>query len=173
MNQLYINKVSITGRVGRVNFHTTKSNKEICNISIAVRIYQGNQANSTEKYTTNWHNIVIYNNYFVERAKKLTTGDFILISGELKTNEWTDASGATRITTQIVLGDYSGGDLQIITKAPDKKLGQEGENVDDDIITELGEFFSMETKEDKSSATKKKRGNGNKSEQSTGVEDDF
>jgi single-strand DNA-binding protein len=155
MSRVSINKVFLAGNVGSIKQISTKADKEMCVMSIATRTYQGGEStNPNDKFITDWHNVVIYNKYFIEQSKKIQTGDTVLIIGELKNNQWKDATGVTHKNSQIVITEYRG-EMKILER---KRTPEDGNgfvtgtntstnNSSTEISDDLERFFSSENEE--------------------------
>lgn len=104
-----VNKAIIIGRLGKdPEIRKTQAGTSIANFSIATsETWKNKQGEKQEK--TEWHNIVIFNEKLAELAGQyLKKGSSVYLEGKIVTRKWEDKEGATRYTTEIVLGAYDG-----------------------------------------------------------------
>ena len=55
-----------------------------------------------------WFNVVVWNEHLQKLNDKLSKGTPVYIEGELRTRKWTDKDGATKYSTEVVLGKFDG-----------------------------------------------------------------
>lgn len=104
-----LNKAMLIGRLGKdPEIRNTQAGTSIANFSIATsETWKNKQGEKQEK--TEWHNVVIFNEKLAELAGQyLKKGSQVYIEGKITTRKWEDKEGATRYTTEIVLGAYDG-----------------------------------------------------------------
>lgn len=62
-----------------------------------------------KRESTQWHNIVIFNEGLVSIVEKFVNkGSKILVEGQIQTRKWQDREGADKFITEIVLQGYAG-----------------------------------------------------------------
>lgn len=125
-----VNKVTLIGRLGsNPVIRTMSSGDKVANMRIATSDSWKNKATGERQETTEWHNIVIYNENIVRVAEQyLKSGALVYIEGSLRTREWNDEStGNTRYTTEIVMQKYRG-ELVMLDKKSDNSGGIEMTN---------------------------------------------
>jgi len=140
-----INKITLLGNVGKEpEIKETRNGGEIMVFSLATNESWKDKQSGEWQTVTEWHNIVIFNEHIINRAKNyLTKGSRVLLEGMKKTRSWETEDGDTRYVTEIVL---SGFNCQLIPVGKAEKLGdatsdpyekpeekQEKDPFDDDI----------------------------------------
>jgi len=110
MNAL-INSVRLMGNLGKDPVVKSFSDGgKIANCTIATTHFsKDKEGNKTEE--TDWHNIVIKGKLAEVVEKYLTKGSKIAVEGSLKNRKYTDASGAEKYITEVVVND-----LQMLSK---------------------------------------------------------
>lgn len=106
-----VNKVIIVGNLGQdPEVRYTPNNMAIATLSIATTYKAKEREPETE-----WHRVVIFGRLAEVAGEYLKKGSSVYIEGRLRTQKWTDKTGADRYTTEIVaeqmqmLGAQSGG----------------------------------------------------------------
>lgn len=74
----------------------TKNNKPVTTFRVATNKYSPEGQQESAQY----HNIVCWID--AESYAGLMKGDFVVVTGELRTRKWTDANGVDRYITEIV-----------------------------------------------------------------------
>lgn len=122
-----VNKVTLIGRLGsNPVIRTMSSGDKVANMRIATSDSWKNKITGERQETTEWHNIVIYNENIVRVAEQyLKSGALVYLEGALRTREWTDeTTGNSRYTTEIVMQKYRG-ELVMLDKRSDNSGGIE------------------------------------------------
>lgn len=104
-----INKVILVGNLGRdPEIRHTTSGAKIVHLSVATSdVWKDKNGERQEK--TEWHRVVIFNTGLADFAERaLKKGTKVYIEGALQTRKFTDASGAEKFSTEVVLGSYRG-----------------------------------------------------------------
>lgn len=92
-----INQAIIAGNVVKdAELRYTKNNKPVTTFRVATNKYSPEGQQEAAQY----HNIVCWID--AESYAGLMKGDFVVITGELRTRKWTDANGVDRYITEIV-----------------------------------------------------------------------
>lgn len=100
----FINKVEIKGTVGNVRF-SNFGNKQMARISVATNhAYKDQDGNAVIE--TTWHNIIAWENE-KNPFENLQKGAKIHIVGRLRMQKYTDASGAERVSPEILANKLS------------------------------------------------------------------
>lgn len=103
----YLNKVIVAGNLGKdPEVRTMQSGGSLTNLTVAVgrsTKKDGQWVNETE-----WFNVVVWNEHLQKLNDKLSKGTPVYIEGELRTRKWTDKDGATKYSTEVVLGKFDG-----------------------------------------------------------------
>jgi len=120
-----INKVILVGNVGQdPEIRSTQDGREIANFSIATTESWKDKATGEKRDKTEWHRIVIFSQGLVGIAKNyIKKGAKLYIEGQIQTRKWTDAQGAEKYTTEIILQNYNSS-LQILDSRRDGDSSQ-------------------------------------------------
>ena len=104
-----INKVILVGNLGRdPEVRHTTAGAKIVHLSLATSD-SWKDKNGERQEKTEWHRVVIFNTGLADFAERaLKKGSKVYIEGALQTRKFTDASGAEKYSTEIVLGAYRG-----------------------------------------------------------------
>ncbi|SHF61623.1 single-strand binding protein [Desulfacinum infernum DSM 9756] len=117
-----MNKVILIGRLGAdPDIRYTQSGTPVVRFNLAtnerVPVGEGNWEDRTE-----WHRIVVFGKQAEACGNYLAKGRLVYVEGRLRTNQWEDAQGVRRYTTEIVASDVgfldSGRDAAEGTQAP-------------------------------------------------------
>ena len=105
-----LNKVTLVGNIGRdPEVRSFQNGSKVCNLSLATSERWKDKETNEPKEKTEWHRIVVFNNKLVEIIEKYVhKGSKVYIEGQLETRKWTDASGAEKYSTEVVLRPYRG-----------------------------------------------------------------
>lgn len=96
-----LNKVMLIGRLGKDPEVRNTNSGNVANFSMATSESYKDKTTGEKKETTEWHNIVCWNNLADIVAKYLHKGDNVYIEGKLKTETW-EKDGVKHYTTKIV-----------------------------------------------------------------------
>ena len=117
-----VNKIILIGNVGRTPVVSYLNNKRIASFTLATHDSWKGQ-DGEWKNTTQWHNIVVFNEKLVEIIENhLHKGSLAYVEGHYKSREYKDKQGNAKSVFEVVLPAY-GGSLVILDKEanPDKK----------------------------------------------------
>ena len=104
-----LNKVMLIGNLGRDPEVRTVGGSKVVNLSIATTERWSDKTTGEKKESTQWHNVVIWNERIGEVVERyVTKGSKIFIEGQLQTRKWTDKEGRERYTTEVVLQRFRG-----------------------------------------------------------------
>jgi single-strand DNA-binding protein len=105
-----VNKVILIGNLGRdPEIRSLGSGDRVASFSIATSESWRDRATGERREKTEWHRISIFNDNLVKVAENyLRKGSKVYIEGALQTRKYTDASGAERTATEIVLQKFRG-----------------------------------------------------------------
>lgn len=97
-----LNSCSFIGRLGQEpEIKYTQAGKAVANISLAVgESYKDKEGVKQE--VTEWVRVVFFGALADICAKYLNKGAQIYVSGKMRTRKWTDNSGQTKYSTEIV-----------------------------------------------------------------------
>jgi single-strand DNA-binding protein len=104
-----VNKVILLGNLGRdPEIRSMQSGKKMASFSIATSKRWKDRNTQEQKESTNWHNIVVFNEGLVDVIEKyVKKGSKIYVEGELSTRKYQDKEGNDRYTTEVVLQGYN------------------------------------------------------------------
>jgi single-strand DNA-binding protein len=104
-----VNKVILVGNVGKdPEIRTTQDGREIANIALATSESWRDKSSGERKEKTEWHRVTVFSEPLVGIVKNyVKKGAKLYLEGTLQTRKWTDAQGAERYTTEIVLQGYN------------------------------------------------------------------
>ena len=96
-----VNKVILIGRLGKdPEVRHNDSGTIVANFPIATsETYK--DAKGEKKETTDWHNIVMWNQIAEIAEKYLKKGSLVYLEGKLKTRSW-EKDGVTRYMTEVI-----------------------------------------------------------------------
>ncbi|MGQ9483817.1 MAG: single-stranded DNA-binding protein [Desulfosoma sp.] len=100
-----LNKVMLIGRLGAdPDVRYTQSGLPVVRFNLATneRVPAG-EGNWEER--TEWHRVVVFGKTAENCANYLSKGRLVYVEGRLRTNQWEDAQGTRRYTTEIVASD--------------------------------------------------------------------
>jgi single-strand DNA-binding protein len=105
-----VNKVILIGNLGRdPEIRSLGSGDRVASFSIATSETWRDRTTGERREKTEWHRISIFNDNLVKVAENyLKKGSKVYIEGALQTRKFTDASGAERQATEIVLQKFRG-----------------------------------------------------------------
>lgn len=137
-----LNKACLLGNLGKSPEIRAMSNGgEVVKFSVATSESWKDKSGEWQD-RTEWHNVVVFNEYLIKVAKKLSKGSKVYLEGAIQTRVWEkDSDGIARYSTEIVLQKF-GGELIMMDKAtgnsvstpnPGSKYKAPAEDMDDDI----------------------------------------
>lgn len=102
-----INKAILVGNVGQdPDFSALSNGTELAKFSVATS--RKWQKDGEWKSATEWHKIVVFDQYAVERCRQyVRKGASVYVEGEIRTRSY-DKDGERRFITEIVLAQYRG-----------------------------------------------------------------
>jgi single-strand DNA-binding protein len=105
-----VNKVILIGNLGRdPEIRSLGSGDRVASFSIATSENWRDRTSGERREKTEWHRISIFNDNLVKIAEQyLRKGSKVYVEGALQTRTYTDASGAEKQTTEIVLQKFRG-----------------------------------------------------------------
>jgi single-strand DNA-binding protein len=105
-----VNKVILVGNLGRdPEIRTLGSGDRVASFSVATSETWRDRATGERREKTEWHRVSIFNDNLVKVAENyLRKGSKVYLEGALQTRKYTDASGAERQATEVVLQKFRG-----------------------------------------------------------------
>jgi single-strand DNA-binding protein len=105
----YLNRVTLIGNLGQdPEIKSTQSGNRFANISIATTEKWKDKNSGEQKERTQWHRIVVWNEYCVKIAENLKKGNQVYVEGQLETRSWETQNGEKRYATEVVLRPFTG-----------------------------------------------------------------
>lgn len=103
------NKAIVMGNLGRdPEISNMNNGDQVANFSIATSERWTDKATGQRKESTEWHNIVCYNQGIIKVIDEyLEKGKSVLIEGQMKTRTW-EKDGVKHYRTEIVIGRFNG-----------------------------------------------------------------
>ena len=110
-----VNKVTLLGRLGRdPEIRHGRDGAKIAHFSLATSERWRDRESGQPRQRTEWHNVVIFNDVLAGVAEEfLSKGRQVYLEGKLQTRTWTDRSGNSRTTAEIIIPRF-GGDLRLL-----------------------------------------------------------
>jgi single-strand DNA-binding protein len=104
-----VNKVILVGNLGKdPEIRRTQDGRPIANLSVATSESWRDKATGERKEKTEWHRVVIFSEPLCKIVEQyLKKGAKVYIEGALQTRKWTDASGAEKYSTEVVLQGFN------------------------------------------------------------------
>ncbi len=120
-----VNKVILIGNLGAdPDVRSLSDGSPVANLSVATNRRWTDRASGERKERTEWHRVVIFDERVAEVAKNyLRKGSKVYLEGELQTRKWTDAGGAEKYTTEVVLARFRGQLTMLDSRAETEALG--------------------------------------------------
>jgi len=136
-----VNKAIIVGNLGKdAEIRTTKSGHKIAALSVATNEYWTDKETGIKKDQTEWHKIVIFDEFLANSAADLKKGDRVFIEGQIRTRNWTDSNGNEHPTTEILVSKYKGSMVMFSNQQKKTHVGgadylssQSGDYTEDDF----------------------------------------
>jgi single-strand DNA-binding protein len=104
-----VNKVILVGNLGKdPEIRRTQDGRPIASLSVATSDTWRDKATGERKEKTEWHRVVIFSEPLCKIVEQyLKKGAKVYIEGALQTRKWTDASGAEKYSTEVVLQGFN------------------------------------------------------------------
>jgi single-strand DNA-binding protein len=105
-----INRAILLGNVGRdPEIRVLANGDKVATFSLATSETWKDKATGERKETTQWHNIVVFNQALVGIVEAhVKKGGRVSVEGSIQTRKWQDKAGADRWSTEIVIGRFDG-----------------------------------------------------------------
>ena len=105
-----INRAILLGNVGRdPEIRTTSGGDKVASFSLATSEVWKDKATGERKETTQWHNIVVWNQAIVGIVDQyVQKGSKVGVEGSIQTRKWQHSDGSDRWSTEIVIGRFDG-----------------------------------------------------------------
>jgi single-strand DNA-binding protein len=151
-----INKVILIGNVGKdPEIRSMNNGNEVALFSLATSEYWRDKATGEKKDKTEWHRIVVYSQGLVNIIKNyVKRGTKLYVSGSIQTRRWTDAQGAEKYATEIILQGYTA-ELQILEPRASSGSNSTQSNFDDNYYSNVADAMSGGAEVDKGNFVEK------------------
>lgn len=102
-----LNKVMLIGHLGDdVKMHYFEAGSSIGRFPLATNeVFTNKEGERTT--TTEWHNVVVRNKLAETCEKYLSKGDKVYCEGKIKSRQYTDSTGQTKYTTEILVTEIT------------------------------------------------------------------
>ena len=95
-----MNKVILTGNIGKIEGQYTPTGKYVCKGTLAVSVGWG------DRKSTNWYNFAAWGSQGERMNEWFSVGTHILIDGTLELREWTDKDGNKHISPDVIVNYF-------------------------------------------------------------------
>lgn len=103
-----VNKVILIGNLGKdPEVRRLENGAVVASFPIATSETYVDRTTGERRDNTDWHNIVVWRGLAEVVEKYVRKGIKVYIEGKLKTRSWTDQTGATRYTTEVVADELT------------------------------------------------------------------
>jgi single-strand DNA-binding protein len=104
------NRAILIGNVGKdPEIRRTQSGGEVASFSLATSETWKDKTTGERKETTEWHNVVIFNEHIVNVVRDFVKkGTKLALEGKIKTRKWQDRDGHDRWSTEVVIERFDG-----------------------------------------------------------------
>ncbi len=103
-----VNKVILIGNLGKdPEVRRLENGAVVASFPLATSETYVDRTTGERKDNTDWHNIVVWRGLAEVVEKYVRKGIKVYIEGKLKTRSWTDQTGATRYTTEVVADELT------------------------------------------------------------------
>ena len=111
-----LNKVMIIGHLGAdPELRYTQSGSPVASLRIATdESYTDKDGNRVER--TEWHRVAVFQRAAENCNQYLRKGSLVYVEGRLRTRTWSDKSGNSRTSTEIISEN-----LQLLGRAPERQ----------------------------------------------------
>lgn len=103
-----VNKVILIGNLGRdPEVRRLENGGVVASFPIATSETYTDRTTGERRDNTDWHNIVVWRGLAEVVEKYVRKGQKVYVEGKLKTRSWTDQTGNTRYTTEVVADELT------------------------------------------------------------------
>ncbi|MEM4251803.1 MAG: single-stranded DNA-binding protein [Candidatus Bathyarchaeia archaeon] len=104
------NKIIIVGNLGRdPELRYTPQGKAVCDFTVATTDRRRDPSSGESKDETTWFRVTFWDRQAEVASQYLSKGRQVYIEGRLRTREWTDKEGRTRVSLEV-----TGTELQLL-----------------------------------------------------------
>ncbi|MEW5686197.1 MAG: single-stranded DNA-binding protein [Pseudomonadota bacterium] len=110
-----LNKVQLIGRLGAdPEIRSLNDGAKVTNLRLATTETWKGRETGERKERTEWHRVTVWGDGAAKYLSHASKGAMLLVEGRLRARKWTDADGAERISTEVVVQTRGGGDVKIL-----------------------------------------------------------
>lgn len=105
-----LNKVMLIGNLGKdPEIRSMQDGTRVATFSIATSETWKDKNTGERQERTEWHRVVIFNDRLADVVERyVKKGSKVFVEGQLQTRKWTDAQGAEKYTTEVVISRFRG-----------------------------------------------------------------
>lgn len=104
-----LNEVNLIGNLGGdPEIRNTSNGGKVANLNVATSESWKDKATGEWKEKTEWHKVVVWNEYVIKACENLRKGDKVSLRGKLQTRKWQDQNGNDRWSVEVVLTKFDG-----------------------------------------------------------------
>jgi len=101
-----VNKVILVGNLGAdPEVKYLQSGTAVANLRVATSQSWKDRESGERQERTEWHRVVLFARLAEIAGEYLRKGSKVYLEGRLQTRSWEDSAGATRYSTEVVVGD--------------------------------------------------------------------
>jgi len=117
-----LNKTQLIGRLGAdPEVRSLNDGAKVTNLRIATTETWKDRDSGERRERTEWHRVTVWGEGSANYLAHARKGAMVLIEGRLRARKWTDANGAERTSTEVVVQPRAGGQVQILGSRPDHR----------------------------------------------------
>ena len=117
-----LNKAQLIGRLGAdPETRTLNDGAKVTNLRIATSETWKDRDSGERQERTEWHRVTVWGEGPSKYLAYAQKGSLVLIEGKLTTRKWTDAEGADRYATEIVVQPKGGGQVKILADGVERQ----------------------------------------------------
>lgn len=99
-----LNKTILIGRLGKDPMDKTfPDGGKIVNVTMVTSLSWKDKNSGEWQEKVQWHNVVIKNNYIIDKVLQLKKGDMVYCEGDLEYRKYTGSDGIEKSLTEIVV----------------------------------------------------------------------
>jgi single-strand DNA-binding protein len=120
-----LNKAQLIGRLGAdPETRTLADGGKVTNLRVATSESWKDRDSSERRERTEWHRVTVWGEGPAKYLAYAEKGSLVLIEGKIATRKWTDAEGAERYATEVVVQPKGGGLVKILADGVDRQAEQ-------------------------------------------------
>ncbi|WP_293348339.1 single-stranded DNA-binding protein [Phenylobacterium sp.] len=117
-----LNKTQLIGRLGAdPEVRSLNDGAKVTNLRLATTDTWKDRETGERQERTEWHRVTVWGDGSANYLAHATKGAMLLIEGRLCTRKWTDADGAERTSTEVVVQPRAGGQVRILAGRSERR----------------------------------------------------